>query len=409
MLLMASIGYAQTLITDSLALDLLEAKKLLVQQNLSLIAARYDVSAADAELIQARLWNNPNFVWNQDLYSNEQNKYFNVNNQRLVQVEQIFSIAGKHTNTVKLARLGVELSKLQVQEVLRSLFFELGEHFYALQSAQQKQQLYESAVARYDQLIKSAEERLRVGAMASNEVLRLISEQLAVRAEAAQNKNEVLAKLSEVRVLLNLSERVYVKVKDANITTANPTLVGELVDQALNSRSDFLLKQKQISYEAQNLKLQRSSAYPDLNIAYQPHDKGSNYVRPYQGVNLEFNLPVFNRNQGNIKLAKVRVAQAETIAAQVENTIRNEVTSSYEQYLNSKAGFEGYSQEILLATEQLNTNANSNYAKKNINLLEYIDLERIYIINKTQYIDLRNAYYRAANQLNFAVGLEIVY
>lgn len=405
--LTVSDAVAQPSRTDTLTITITQAKQLLVKQNLALIANQYAVDIADAELIQARLWSNPNFVWNQDLYSNEQNSYFNMDNQRLVQVEQLFSISGKHTNTVKLAKLGVEQSKLQVQDVLRSLFYDLGTHFFNLKAAQQKQALYESTVRRYNQLIQSAEERLRIGAMAPNEVLRLKSEQIAVRAEAIQNKNEVLNELSAVRILLNVNEKVYVKALRENPQIAIPNSLSLLIDDALENRPDYLINRNQVKLESRNLQLQRSIAVPDFNIAYQPHDKGSNYVRPYQGVNLEFNIPVFNRNQGNIKMAKSKIAQAEINSYLSENTVRNDVASAYDQFLNSKSGFEEYTEEFLKQTEDLNINANENYQKKNINILEFIDLQRIYIINKTQYIDLRNTYLKAINQLRFSVGKEL--
>src|SRR5258708_32859411 len=98
-----------------------EAKSRLIRKNLSLLAAFYDIDIAEARLIQARVWNNPYFIWNQELYNTEKNQYLNFRNQYMVQIEQVFSIAGKHTNTVKLAKIGIEISKVQFQDVLRSL------------------------------------------------------------------------------------------------------------------------------------------------------------------------------------------------------------------------------------------------------------------------------------------------
>jgi cobalt-zinc-cadmium efflux system outer membrane protein len=146
-----------------------------------------------------------------------------------------------------------------------------------------------------------------------------------------------------------------------------------------------------------------------LDFGYQPHDRGSNYVRPYQGFELEFNVPLFNRNQGNIKLARTKIVQAELSSLQSENRVRNEVYKSYEQFINTRQGYQDYSADFIRQTEELNTNATDNYSKKNINLLEFIDLQRIYIINKTQYIDLKNAYQRSINQLNFSIGKEIIH
>ena len=408
----AASSTAQNISTDSTVtvnLSFQQAKMMLLKANITLLSSYYDVAAADAELMQAKLWNNPNFVWNQDLYSIEQNRYFNLANQKLLQVEYTFKIAGKYTNTVKLAKMGVELSKLQMQDVLRSLLYDAGEHFFALQAAQQKQELYESTLQRYEQLIQSAEERLRVGAMASNEVLRLKSEQIAVKTESTQNKNEVLEEMSQLRMLLNLRENVRIVTTNEEPPTSEVSALYLLIDEALKGRPDYLLSVKQVDYQHRNLKLERSNVYPDLDFGYQPHDRGSNWVRPYQGLELEFNVPLFNRNQGNIQLAKTKITQAELQTTLNENKVRNEVHKSYEQFVNTRQGYQGYSAEFIRQTEELNTNASENYRKKNINLLEFIDLQRIYIINKTQYIDLKNAYQRSINQLNFTVGKEIIH
>jgi cobalt-zinc-cadmium efflux system outer membrane protein len=395
--------------TVEVSLNFEDVKRMLLKANITLLSSYYDVEAADAELTQAKLWGNPNFVWNQDLYSIEQNRYLNLTNQKLLQVEYTFKIAGKYTNTVKLAKLGVELSKLQVQDIMRSLLYDAGEHFYALQAAQLKQELYESTLQRYEQLIISAEERLRVGAMASNEVLRLKSEQIAVKTESTQNKNEVLEEMSQLRMLLNLRENVVIKTSNDEPPVGDAGALYLLMDEALKGRPDYLLAEKQIAYQNRNLKLERSNAYPDLDFGYQPHDRGSNYVRPYQGFELEFNVPLFNRNQGNIKVAKTKIVQAELNTLQSENRVRNEVHKSYEQFVNTRQGYQDYSADFIRQTEELNTNATDNYSKKNINLLEFIDLQRIYIINKTQYIDLKNAYQRSINQLNFSIGKEIIH
>ena len=58
--------------------------------------------------------------------------------------------------------------------------------------------------------------------------------------------------------------------------------------------------------------------------------------------------------------------------------------------------------------EELNKNADQNYDKKNINLLQYIDLSRIYVDNQLQYINLQLEYRQTINKLNFSVGKEVL-
>lgn len=389
-------------------LDFAEAKSLLIKNNLRLIAAYYDISLAEADIIQAKLWANPYFVWNQDMYSNEKNEYFDFTKQRLIQINQTFSVAGKHTNTVKLAKKGKELNQIMLLDVMRSLVYELGERYLALFALQEKQKLYVETERKYLQLIESTENKLRVGAIPLNEVTRLKSELIAIRTEAIHNRNEISDEMTELKNLLNISENVYLQTSEKEI---KPLLLLDLENlqiEAVSSRADFLVGKKQIEYEQQNLKLQKSLAMPDVMLGYQPSDKGSNYVRPYHGLVLEMDVPLFDRNQGNIRKARVSIDKAKSQNQLNELTIRNEVSQSFNQLQNSKEGFEAFSEDFLKTINDLNQNSQNNYDKRNINLLEYIDLQRIYIQNRTQYIELKNEYQKAINRLNFTVGKEII-
>ena len=58
-----------------------------------------------------------------------------------------------------------------------------------------------------------------------------------------------------------------------------------------------------------NLKKQKAESVPNINLGYQPHDQGSNHVRPYVGMVFEMGIPVFNRNQGEIAAAKIQIEQ----------------------------------------------------------------------------------------------------
>lgn len=388
-------------------LTLTQAKSELIKSNLSLLASHYDVDIAEADLITSKLWTNPLFVWNQDLYSVELNQYFNYRNQRLIQIEQVFSIAGKHTNTVKLSKINLQLSKLMLQDALRSLLYETGEVYYELQALQEKQKIYSDMLEKYQRLINNSINQLKVGAISSNEVLRLKSELTGIKAEAITNLHDVANAMKSLRILLNLAENVNIVTQAEPIAAKIPTNTDELIQLALESRPDYLLSKKGIAYEEQNYKLQKSMAVPDINLGYQPHDKGSNYVRPYTGLVVEMQLPLYDRNQGNIKASKARISQAEVKNQLQENTIRNEVSTSYQQVLTSQYGLSDFSDEFLQNVAELNTNANSNFDRRNISMLEYIDLQRIYMQNQNQYIDLRNQLLRAVNQLNFTIGKDI--
>src|SRR5882672_5060235 len=123
-------------------LTLLQAKERLLKKNFYLLAAYYEINQAEAQVVQARLWYNPTVSWNQEAYNKAQKEYFKASNQYELQINQTISIAGKHTNTVKLSKLNLEINKVQFADVIRSLLFELSNDYNNLSALVAKEKLY---------------------------------------------------------------------------------------------------------------------------------------------------------------------------------------------------------------------------------------------------------------------------
>ena len=385
-----------------------QAKARLMKGNLGLLASYYDINIAKAGVIQARVWNNPYFVFNGDLYSNEENEYFHFRNQHLLQIEQTFSYAGKHTNTVKLARVGVEMAEKQMEDVLRSLLFEMGNTYCDLAALQEKQFLYQQVILSYDKLMSATRKQLELGAISLTEALRLESEYVTVKTDAIANYNEKEKVISDLRILLRFPQDTTFIVEQKIPIIAQEFDANALAEQAVTIRPDVQVKKFDKKYQERNLQLQRSSSVPDLKLAYQPRDRGSNYVRPYQGFNIEFNIPLFDRNQGGIKEAEFSVKKSILEFEQIENQVRNEVVASYNRYRSSNSGLANYKPEFLDQLRQLNKSTTENFQKRNISLLQFIDHQRIFIRTNLQLIELKQQYLKNVNELNFTVGTTLI-
>ncbi len=385
-----------------------QAKARLMKANLGLLASYYEINIAKAGVIQARVWNNPYFIFNGDLYSNEENEYFHFRNQHLLQIEQTFSYAGKHTNTVKLARVGVEMAEKQMEDVLRSLLYEMGNTYCDLAALQEKQILYQQVILSYDKLMSATRKQLELGAISLTEALRLESEYVTVKTDAITNYNEQEKVISDLRILLRFPQDTTFIVEQKIPIIAQEFDANALAEQAVTIRPDVQVKKFDKKYQERNLQLQKSSSVPDLKLAYQPRDRGSNYVRPYQGFNVEFNIPLFDRNQGSIKAAEFSVKKSILEFEQIENQVRNEVVASYNRYRSSNSGLANYKPEFLDQLRQLNKSTNENFQKRNISLLQFIDQQRIFIRTNLQLIELKQQFLNNVNELNFTVGTTLI-
>ncbi len=385
-----------------------EAKARLLNYNMGLLASYYDIDIAKAKVIQAKVWNNPNFILNGDMYNQETNEYFALRNQSLWQLEQTFSVAGKHTNSVKLARVGVEMAEKQMEDVIRSLMYEMSRTYTDLAALQAKAILYDQVITSYTKLMETTRKQLDVGAISVTEALRLESEYLAVKTDALENHNEKERVGAALRSLLRMPQDTTFHVEQ------KLPVVGEdfdpiyLATQAVESRPDIQAAKINIRYQERNLKLQQSSGVPDIKFGFQPYDRGSNYMRPYHGFTTEIFLPIYDRNQGKIKQAKLSVNQSELQYQQLENQARNEVEAAYNRYKSSNSGLANYKTEFIDRLKELYQSTNTNFQKRNISLLQFIDQQRIFILTNLQLIELKQQYLNNVNELNFAVGHTLI-
>jgi len=393
-------------ISDSV-LTLRAAKERLLKKNFFLMAAYYEVNQAEAKLVQAKFWQNPSVNFFQEAYNKQEKSYFQTANQFEVQVSQAFSIAGKHTNTVKLAKVNIELNKYQFHDVVRSLLYDLQLTYNELAAREEKEKLYSQVLESFNKLLNSTEKELEVGAISVTENMRIKSEYIALKAQELENANQLSSSLAHLRTLLQVPADSVINVEQKIPLFKVEIKLDTITTKALASRPDLKVFQLSQQYQFQNLKLQRSLSIPDITIGYD-YDKGANYTPNYSGLTLALPLPIFDRNQGRIKEAKYGIKQAELQVEYLKITIANQVNQAYNRYVKNNEGLANYNPEFLRKLEELNKSVNVNFKKRNISLLEFIDQQRSFISTKLQEIELKQNYLDSVNELNFLVGETII-
>ncbi len=387
-----------------LPLKLADAKSRLLTENLAILASKYDIANAEAEAVQARVWNNPNFVWNSDMYNVEKNQYLNYKNQVLIQLEMLVPFNGRFHKAAAAADQNVVIQKALFENMLRELVYEFSLTYHDLAVGQQRAVLYHEMEQLYDKLIDAARMQYEVGAIAGSELQRLRSEQLAIHAEQLENELLCAQLESKIKTLLYLKHDVKIQTEWSTIPVSSLAPLGQLMAEMPMKRSDYQASLASISYHKKNINLQKALALGDVKLGYQPHDRGSNYVRPYQGIVLEVPLPTFNRNQGQIMIAQNQLKQAQIEVLQLENEMKNELSSIYAQCIMVDKTLQDYSLSRIEEVRTMSANATSNYSKRNLSLLEYIDLQRIYKQTLSDYLSVKKQQLDAYATLDYVTG-----
>ena len=101
---------AQQATTGTLTLK--EAEQRFLERNLSLIAERYNIDMAQAQVLQAKLFENPVISLEQNVYNRLNGKYFDFGKEgeMVVGFEQVIRLAGQRNKQVKLEKINKEIA-----------------------------------------------------------------------------------------------------------------------------------------------------------------------------------------------------------------------------------------------------------------------------------------------------------
>ena len=77
-----------------------------------------------------------------------------------------------------------------------------------------------------------------------------------------------------------------------------------------------------------NLQVQKATAVPDFSLSLN-YDKLGAYGNNFLGAGVEFSLPFFNRNQGNIKQARIAIDQSNVQLQNQQNQVESDVATGY--------------------------------------------------------------------------------
>jgi cobalt-zinc-cadmium efflux system outer membrane protein len=391
-------------VSDTIQLTIEDARSRLLAHNLSLLAEQFNVSDAEADAVQARVWNNPNFVWNSDMYSIEKNEYLNYKNQVLVQLEMMVPFTGRISKATRVADLNVEEQKLNLENTIRDLLFAFATQYNGLAIAQERAKYFREVAQAYDRLIEAAEMNEAVGNFSGSEVVRLKSERMSIQAHMLEIDRGILEGMAHMRTMLYYRENVHLDLRIKDDTLRELKGLDVLLAELPTHRPDYKAALLRVDISEADLRLQRALVMPDVKMGYQPLDRGSNYVRPYQGIVVEVPLVLFDRNQGPVKRARNAIDRSRLEVLNKENEIRNELFSTYQGLLNAQTMLAAYTPEFLASVEKVKTEATLNYNSRNLSILEYIDLQRIYVQTMEDYLTVKGFYLDSKEGLNYVTG-----
>lgn len=409
---------------DTITLDRLQCEALFLKQNLNLLAEALEINKAEAKIIQASLWPNPSIAIDEvnlwatpaqlGVFGSELPAFGpgNVgrNQQFTLSVEQLIITAGKRKKLLALEQTNLQKSKSYYEELLRNLKLQLRLLVSNLNYQQATLNLYSEQLNRTRQLAATFQRQVDAGNVARGEFVRLKALELELTKQRNNMLEQMLETQKELRLLLNLPAHVYIKMSNINRRMIDDypqkLQLKALLDTALTARPDLKLAAQELRYAQSLYEYEKLQRVPNVTLRG-GYDRGGNFMYNFVGFGAGIELPLFNRNQGNIKFAQEAGKQAniryQLQQQQVENEVAaafNMLQNAYQQTLSIENGYENTLDAMYNAYTK-------NYMARTISMLEYLDFVNAYLENKKTIIEVRKTLFDKQEELNYAVGKDL--
>jgi cobalt-zinc-cadmium efflux system outer membrane protein len=384
-------------VMDTLRLPLPAAEKMFLDSNLQLLAQRYNVDANQALVIQAKLWPNPNFQVGHTLYSGALRQFFptGINDETTLGLSQLILLAGKRNKQIKLAQANVQLSQYQFFDLLRTLKYTLRTDFFQIYYLRTSAKVYDTEIKALQKISDAFAQQEGKGYISEKEVVRIKAQLYSFVSEYNDLINQINDTESELRPIVDSNAMAALDPSKYALTT--------LIDSAYHNRTDLQIARANTHINQLQYNYQKALAWPDLTLSL-GYDEAGSFLTSYYGIGASIDLPFFNRNQGNIKNAKILIASTQATEKSTQATVDENITRAVQKAFDEERLIKSFDPKFFGDFERLMGQVLLNYQKRNISILDFLDFYDSYKQNIIQVNTIQFNRISAFEDINYYTG-----
>lgn len=399
-------------------LNLDSAIEQLRRQNLSLIALQYEIPMADADVLTASLRANPIFYADAQLQPYGNYTRFNPGGpqQYDVNITYPLDVSGKRRARTVSAQQAKRSTEAQFQDSVRIEIDNLYTVFVDAVAAEETKRYSEQYLAGITNLFNVNMELLKQGHVDASitDALRSQVEQSQLQVRAATHALGKTSRALAQRLNIRRSDAPLLRVDDRlRYTEDLPDTPQALIQRALASRPDLLAYRLGLERAAADVNLAKANRFSDVYLLYQPYTLQDN--RPYGlkspyswAVGVTASLPIYNRNQGNVRKAQLNVQQTRTELAALERQVTDEVDEAILEFQLSREAMLELEREVLPAAERVKGFAKRRLDSGQTSVIQYLEAQKDYNEVVRLFRDALVRHRRSMLDLNTAVGERIL-
>ena len=322
-------------------------------------------------------------------------------------LEYLHERRNKRELRLESAKEGTQITMSGQADLERMMLFDLRTAF--IQTLQEKAifDLAKENLSYYDHVLEVNRERYKAGRIARVDLDRL--ELQRVQYESDLQTAEVNLRTAKIQLLALLNDRTPVEQFDLvgqfDFSEQIP-LLDVIRQAAVDSRPDLRASLQSIDKAKTDHKLAVANGSTDPTFGF---DVGRNPpIDQYIGVSVNIPLRIFDRNQGEKKRTELDIDRNQRLSEAMRAQVFADVDSGYATVNSTIILLKPYKEKYLQQASSVRDTIAFSYQHGAASLLDFLNAQADYRSVQVNYLNLVASYLNAANQLNLAVGREVI-
>ncbi len=325
----------------------------------------------------------------------------------LVSTSYLHEREDKRELRLESAKQGTEITDSQRADLERNLLFNLRGAFNLALQAKAILDVARENLAYYDKLLSVSQDRLSAGDISHVDMQRLDLQR--VQYESDVQAAEVNTRTAKIQLLQLLNSRTPVDQFDITGTFEfSETLLqpDELRRIAVASRPDLMAAAQAVDKARTDHKLAISNGSTDPTFSA---DIGRNPPIPiYIGGSVSIPVRLFDRNQGEKTRTEIDIQRTQKLQETATAQALSDVDSAFATLNGSLNLLRPYKTKYLDEAAEVRDTISFAYTHGGASLVDFLNAQNDYRSIRMSYLNLVGSYFSAANQLNLAVGREVI-
>jgi cobalt-zinc-cadmium efflux system outer membrane protein len=195
-------------------------------------------------------------------------------------------------------------------------------------------------------------------------------------------------------------------VEDFDFSDSVPA-TEELHTTALDIRPDLKGSQQTLDQARTNYKLAVSNGSTDPTFGFDASHQPTP-LNTYVGFSVDIPLRIFDRNQGEKARTNLDIGRSQKLLDANQVAVIHDVDSALATLDSTLVLLKPYKDKYLKEAEDVRSTISYSYEHGAASLLDFLNAQNDYRATKLAYLNLVGSYKSAANQLNMAVGREVI-